>query len=80
MATKKKTPEKTADGKTALPYTATVNVSLAVLRRGPDMGKPIGTLKKGTPVTVADRQGHAAQLTNGLWIREAFLTPDKKTT
>ncbi|MDO4315121.1 MAG: hypothetical protein Q4C45_05035 [Oscillospiraceae bacterium] len=76
MATKKKAP----DGKTPLPYTATVNVSLAVLRRGPDMGKPIGTLKKGTVVKVADRQGNAAQLTNGLWVREDFLTPGKKPT
>ncbi len=76
MATKKKA----SDGKMPLPYTATVNASLAILRRGPDTGKPIGTLKKGTAVKVTNRQGNAAQLSNGLWVLEDLLTPEKKPT
>lgn len=62
-----------------LPYKATVGVALAVVRKAVGLGtadqlKPVGTLKQGAAVTVIDRFNGYAQLANGLWIDEAFLS------
>lgn len=63
-----------------LPFTATVNVALAVLRTAPDSPlmevRPVGTLPLGTPVTITAIHAGSAQLRNGLWIKAEFLTPD----
>lgn len=63
-----------------LPFTATVNVALAVLRTAPDSPlmevRPVGTLSLGTPVTITAIHAGSAQLRNGLWIKAEFLTPD----
>lgn len=66
-------------GEAPLPYTAAVSVAIAMVRKtvGPgtaDMLKAVGTLKQGTQVTVINRHDGFAQLANGLWINEAFLT------
>lgn len=63
-----------------LPFTATVNVALAVLRTAPDSPlmevRPVGTLPLGTSVTITAIHAGSAQLRNGLWIKAEFLTPD----
>lgn len=63
-----------------LPFTATVNVALAVLRTAPDSPlmevRPVGTLSLETPVTVTAIHAESARLRNGLWIKAEFLTPD----
>lgn len=63
-----------------LPFTATVNVALAVLRKVPDSPlmdvRPVGTLPLGTPVTITALHAGSAQLKNGLWIKTEFLTPN----
>lgn len=66
-------------GEALFPYTAVVSVAIAMVRKtvGPgtaDMLKAVGTLKQGTQVTVVNRHDGFAQLANGLWINEAFLT------
>lgn len=66
--------------KIPLPFTATVNVALAVLRTAPDSPlmdvRPVGTLPLGTPVTITAIHAGSAQLRNGLWIKTEFLTPN----
>lgn len=63
-----------------LPFAATVNVALAVLRTAPDSAllevRPVGTLPMGTPVTVTAIHAGSARIKNGLWIKVEFLTPD----
>ena len=63
-----------------LPFTATVNVALAILRMAPDSPlmevRPVGTLPLGTPVTITAIHEGCARLRNGLWIKADFLTPD----
>jgi len=63
-----------------LPFTATVNVTLAILRKAPANSlmevKPVGTLPLGTSVTITALHAGSARLKNGLWIRAEFLTPD----
>lgn len=66
----------TEDG--SFPYTATVNVALAVVRKAVGPGtaeqlKPVGTIKQGTKVTIVGHSGGYARLANGLWIGESFL-------
>lgn len=60
----------------ATPYEATVAVPLAVIRRGktprPE-DKPIGTLTRGNRVTVVDSQDGYAILSNGTYVKEAYL-------
>lgn len=72
-------PEPEPPGERPLPYRATVSVALAVVRKAVGLGtadqlKPVGTLKQGAAVTVVDRFEGYAQLANGLWIDEGFLT------
>lgn len=63
-----------------LPFTARINVALAVLRTAPDSPlmevRPVGTLPLGTPVTITAIHEGSARLKNGLWIKADFLTPD----
>ena len=63
-----------------LPFTARINVALAVLRMAPDSPlmevRPVGTLPLGTPVTITAIHEGCARLRNGLWIKADFLTPD----
>ena len=71
-------PDPVPAGEMPLPYKATVNVALAVVRKAVGLGtadqlKPVGTLKQGAAVTVIHRKDGYAQLVNGLWIDEAFL-------
>ena len=66
-----------------LPFTARINVALAVLRMAPDSPlmevRPVGTLPLGTPVTITAIHEGCARLRNGLWIKADFLTPDSAT-
>ncbi len=77
--TEQEPPEPMPAGEAPLPYTAVVSVDIAMVRKtvGPgtaDMLKAVGTLKQGTQVTVINRHEGFAQLANGLWINETFLT------
>lgn len=72
------TPEPTPPEERPLPYKGTVNVALAIVRKAVGLGtadqlKPVGTIKRGTVVTVVNRFENYAQLANGLWIDESFL-------
>lgn len=72
-------PEPVPAGERPLPYKGTVAVSLAVLHKAvgvgtADMLKAVGTLRQGAEVTVTARTGPFAQLKNGLWMKEAFIT------
>ena len=58
------------------PYEATVAVPLVVIRRGttphPE-DRPIGTMTRGTRVTVTNSLGGYAMLANGTYVKESYL-------
>lgn len=58
------------------PYEAVVTVPLLVVRKGAHpipSDKPVGTLAKGTRVTVAAIMEGYAMLSNGTYVKAAFL-------
>ena len=56
------------------PYDAIVSSGLLVFRYKPD-GPVIGTLQGGSKVRVTERAGEYALLENGIYVKEALLTP-----
>ena len=58
------------------PYEAAVTVPLLVVRKGSHpipLDKPVGTLTKGTCVTVTASVDGFAMLSNGTYVKEAYL-------
>lgn len=71
-------PDPVPPGERPTPYRASVAVPLAVVHKEVGLGtaemlKAVGSLRSGTTVTVANRNGSYAQLKNGLYILEALL-------
>lgn len=78
MATRKKDTAPEAAESTATPEapaptcTKATTVCKAAIRRKPD-GPVIGTIPAGTPVTVVERRGGFARLSNGVFVNEDLL-------